>query len=177
MDGAVGAGSAASSANSTPTADAPKPPAPADAAKSCSATPIKIVESGGEQVLQYTLKNTGTHPWHYCNVFGWAYDKNHNLLGFGGISENISLAPGASQTSSIRIKDTKDKVLDAATGSSALYEMQASTVYFDDKSEWQDKSDFYNRKKPVGTPVALGGGVGGKPATAPATSAKPPGKH
>jgi hypothetical protein len=175
MDGAAGAGS--SSASTDTTADAPKPPAPADAAKSCTATPVKIVESGAEHVLQYTLKNTGTHPWHYCNVYGWAYDKSGNVLGLGGISENISLAPGASQTSTIRIKDMKDKTLDAAVLNSAVYELQASTVYFDDKSEWQDKTaDLYGRKKPAGTPVALGGGGAAKPTT-PAPSAKPAGKH
>ena len=170
MEGGASTGTAS---GSTPAADAPKPPAPADAAKSCTATPLKIVDSGGEEVLQYTLKNTGTHPWHYCNVYGWAFDKSGAVIGRGGISENVSLAPGAQQTSSIRIKDAKDKVLDAATGASALYELQASTVYFDDKSEWEDKTaDLYGRKKPAGTPVALSGG-GAKAAT-PAASAKPP---
>ncbi len=168
-----GASAASASGASTPTADAPKPPAPADAAKSCTATPLKLVDSGGEEVLQYTLKNTGTHPWHYCNVYGWAYDKSGAVIGRGGISENVSLAPGAQQTSSIRIKDAKDKVLDAATGGAALYELQASTVYFDDKSEWEDKTaDLYGRKKPAGTPVALAPGA----AKAPATPAKPAGK-
>ena len=173
MDGAV----AATSGGATPAADAPKPPPPADAAHSCTATPLKLADSGGEQVLQYTLKNTGTHPWHYCNVYGWAYDKSGAVIGRGGISENVPLAPGASQTSSIRIKDAHDKVLDAATLNSATYELQASTVYFDDKAEWEDKTaDLYGRKKPAGTPVSLSGG-GAKPATAPVTTAKPPAKH
>ena len=71
--------------------------------------------------------------------------------------------------------DAHDKVLDAATLNSAVYELQASTVYFDDKSEWVDKTaDLYGRKKPAGTPVALSGGA--KPGATPVATAKPPGK-
>ncbi len=172
-DAGAMASASASATMAAPTAEAPKPAPPADAAKSCTVTPGKLSAMGDNQELEITMKNTGTRPWHYCNVYGFAYDKSGALLGRGGLSVNLSVAPGAEMGGGhITLKDEKDKPLSAAVLQTAVFELVATTVYFDDKSEWSDRSiSLYDHKKATG-PTAPA--AGGKPATT--APAKPAGK-
>jgi hypothetical protein len=136
--------SAAATGSAAGAAGEAKPP--------CTATPTgKLVDATGE--LRYTLKNTSTRPWHYCNVYGFAYDKAGKFLGRGSMSSNVGLNPGEEQPASIQIRDDKDKPL--AEPASAVYELVASDVFFDDKSEWKEKVDFYGHTKATGPTVRI----------------------
>ncbi len=162
-DASDAAASASASAAPVPTmtAEAPKPAAPADAAKSCTVTPGKISEQGGNQEVEIMVKNTGTHAWHYCQVYAFAYDKSGTLLGKGGLAVNIPVAPGAETGGGhITIKDLHDKPLAPAVLATSLYELIATRVGFDDKSEWADEAfSFFTHTKATTPPVAVGKGT------------------
>ena len=142
----------------TPTAEpaAAAEPGPTKAADSpCTATPTgKLAESTeGDTLVEFKMKNTSAKPWHYCNVYVFAYDKAGKVIGRGSLSANGQIKPGAEQTTSIRAKDDKDKPLVDPTN--AVYELVVSDVYFDDKTEWKEKVDFFGHAKPTNPTVAI----------------------
>jgi hypothetical protein len=145
-----------------PAAETP-PAAPAAAAESlapqdspCTATATgKLADSAaGETLIEVKLKNTSKKAWHYCNIYGFAYDKAGKLVGRGGLSENRGVKPGEEYLITVRIKDDADKPL--KDPASLVYETVVSDVYFDDKTEWKEpKLAAFMRTAPTTPTVAI----------------------
>jgi hypothetical protein len=175
--GADAAASASASASSAPTAEAPKPNPPADADKSCTPTPTKIEADKEGIAIDYTVKNTGAEPWHYCHVNAFGYDKSGKLVARGMLSDNISLAPGAGHDTSLHVTKADDgKPLDMATALTLSYELLPGRIIWDDKSEWENKNGGFDHKAATGPTVTFnkdGSVVGGAKTAASASAAKP----
>jgi hypothetical protein len=173
--GATSDTTSATAAAAAETPEPPKPPPPADAAKSCTVTFTgKLIDAGGgQQGLEYKIKNTGSHEWHFCQIYTFAYDKSGAQLGRGSNSDNRTLKPGEEQTSGFGIPLRDDKGTVIAPPPGAVYEVLMTHVIFSDRSEWQDKSFSYSEHKTAtGPTVALGPAAAASAATAKAPAPK-----
>ncbi len=173
--------SAMASASAAPTADPPKPNPPADADKSCTPTPTKLHLEKDQIIVDYNVKNTGSQPWHYCHVNGFGYDKSGKLVARAGLSDNVSLAPGASHDVTLHFTKADDgKELDLATAQSLSYELLPGRVIWDAKSEWENKNGGFDHKAAPGPTISfgkdgapVGGAKAGAAAAASGAAAKP----
>jgi hypothetical protein len=116
----------------------------------CEVKLVKLADNGD---VVYTIKNVGKKPWTMCDVRAFAYDKGGKFLGRGGISDNVTLAPGKEKQGSLTVKDDKDKPV---TGDGVQYEAMPSWVVYQDKTEWKDSvTKFYDKTTPSGALVTL----------------------
>jgi hypothetical protein len=167
-------GTAASASAPAVSAAAAKPAPPPDGATTCVVTLTgNKITSGKDPALEYKLKNAGSRPLRFCQIYTYAYDKTGNVAGRGSLSENHDLKPGEEYTSSFGLSVSDDKGTSVVNGAGLTFVSYVEHVIFQDNSEWEDtKFDTTKGPGPAGAAAASGApSASAAPTAAPAVAA------